>query len=249
MAIEAGVRGEDWVSCTNVALNMTLSALFVALNLFLIVVVVKIKKCREARADLRLWIPIANLLLNLFLLILNTFDTDDLNKALYATLRTLCRLFRVIAIYLLFLHFFWKSRILLLPPDQAKVQKAFILCSIFVLLDLIAILLVYGFFIDASSTTFENFQCRTLTTSMLDAFSLLIFCLGALIACIIRAAMERAKKITQVIKSRFSLDIEQVQARTLKKTTFFLYFLIVVNVYGLVNSMLAFFFFSDACVP
>lgn len=118
LAIEYGKRGQDVVSCTDIALNTLLNIVFAALNIFLILFIVKVRGCEKTLfKDFRLWIPVANLMMNLCLIVINVVDTDSITGTFNLSTAAFSRLFKIMTIFLVVLFFNQQSRQLLLPKD------------------------------------------------------------------------------------------------------------------------------------
>lgn len=117
-----------------------------------------------------------------------------------------------------------------------------------VLLDCLTIVASFVIFFDENNT-FETIECKSATIAVMDFLSLVIFGVCAVMSCMIKSAMARAKEKTQVIKSRFSIDIEKVQDRTVQKSTFFLYMMIAANLYSFLNTLAIYLFYTEECVP
>ena len=83
----------------------------------------------------------------------------------------------------------------------------FIIVTVLVVLDCITIVVSYVLYFDTDNT-FETIECRSAATTIIDFFALVIFGVCAVMTSMIKSAMERVQEKTQVIQSRFSVDIE-----------------------------------------
>ena len=92
-------------------------------------------------------------------------------------------------------------------------------------------------------------ECKSLTATVLDAFAICIFGVCALLRARLKKAMITAKTRNQIMQTFFQTDVERVQERVMRRSGFFLWFLIVVNLYCFINSLAIYIFYSDDCVP
>ena len=84
---------------------------------------------------------------------------------------------------------------------------------------------------------------------LFDTLALAIFIGMAIMAFTIKRAMERAQKHQQTLASRNSNNLGKVRSHIMDKALFFIYIMIGVTLYSLVNGICIYFFYTDLCLP
>ena len=96
---------------------------------------------------------------------------------------------------------------------------------------------------------FDAMKCETVMPILFGTSGLCIILVFAVIFHKIKSAMERADKLNQTIAAHFSTNLAEVRNQTMKKALFFLYILVGVSLYSLIDSICIYVFYTDLCMP
>ena len=161
---------------------------------------------------------------------------------------------RSIVLILVCIYFFRRSRKLVLPDDAVRIRKIQYVswgawgCAYLALF----IAGVTETHVQADFVTCSNLDvivCESVIPILFDTLGLGIYITMAGIAFMIKRAMQRAQRHQQTLVSRRSETLADVRSQVMEKALFFIYIMIGVSFYVMVNNTCIYIFYTDLCLP
>ena len=199
-AMLAKQRGCDWVQCTDICLCTLINSVCIVFNVYLIAFIVKSQGWRKAMRHERFWMFSCTMIMNVCLLAGDTFNLMILSQRVRRALLILAWTLRSLCLILVCYYFFIRSRKLILDKDEQWMRKVQYWVWGAIGLAYLALILYFALETNlendfVTSQKVDTLVCQSIMPILFDTLGLAIFVVMAIMAFMIKRAMERAQRL------------------------------------------------------